>query len=616
MINNKYTIKAVSILLSATLIYACNEKTEIPEYNYTSDRIVVKTEVEGQTKAGYEGTTALPSEFVMDIIQGNNQNYNYSLVRMTKEDTGNTYKSPEGTVLLWEDSDHSNTSVKAMTIPAGMTSVDAENPMKISVCTDQTTEDNIRKSDLLGAVSGEDIVIDGNDININFNHLMSKLYVTCKIQDELAEKSVSINSIHLENICIEGGFSYADMDYSSEIEGTSGNISMFFNSSENTAEGIFYPYIPQEDPVLVVKTTIKGVKKDFRCPISLKDPNGFLGGKRYKMTVRINGTKIENSTINAVKDWTEDSGRIESIADKKILWIGTSIPSAVEWFGIDNNYPKMIADAAGYDIVNNSRPGSFLCFEPVCTWTTSAELEAAFPLGYCLSATHKEVEDKYRPVLNDIKLKENLSQDWVDKWMNDFLGHSYESLIIPYIDGTLDDCSIIIIDHGYNDRHRTAYECLKNTIPGEIPVGKAWLESLINNTSAYTDTYKLDRLSYFVNMNKVIQKCYETRPDIKIIIGNYFASRTPVFATEFTEDIGGVMCGDLICLANEAIAAQWGLESVNVYKYTGIDNPTDFTQYYKFCPDGTHPGSDPSGQLNQMIAYIYIKELRRIFGGN
>ena len=85
MINNKYTIKAVSILLSATLIYACNEKTEIPEYNYTSDRIVVKTEVEGQTKAGYEGTTALPSEFVMDIIQGNNQNYNYSLVRMTKE---------------------------------------------------------------------------------------------------------------------------------------------------------------------------------------------------------------------------------------------------------------------------------------------------------------------------------------------------------------------------------------------------------------------------------------------------------------------------------------------------------------------------------------------------
>ena len=611
----KHIVKTLSILLSAAFIVSCNEKIDTPEYTDDSNRIVVKTEVEGQTKAGYEGTTALPSEFVMDIIQGDSQNYNYSLIRMTKEDAGNTYKSPEGTVLLWADSDHSNTSVKAMTIPAGMTSVDAENPMKISVCTDQTTEENIRKSDLLGAVSGEDIIIDGNNININFNHLMSKLYVTCKIQDELAEKSVKINSIQLENICIEGGFSYSDMDYSSEIEATSGNISMFLNGGENTAEGIFYPYIPQEDPVLVVKTTIEGANKDFRCPISLKDKNGFLGGKRYKMTVRINGTKIENSTINVVKDWTEDSGRIESIADKKILWIGTSIPSAVEWFGIDNNYPKMIADATGYNIVNNSRPSSYLCFDPVCTWTTSAEVNAYFPAGYCLNATHEEIERKYRTVLNNIRKKENLSQDWVDGWMNDFLGHSYESLIIPYIDGTLDDCSIIIIDQGYNDRHNIVYECLLNTIPGELPVGKSWLESLIYTDLTYEDTYDLERVSYIVNMNNVIQKCYDERPDIKIIIGNYFGTRVPVFAEQFP-DYGGVTCGDLLCLANEAIAAQWGLESVNVYKYTGIDNPTDFSQYMKFCPDGTHPGSDLSGQLNQIIAYIYVKELRRIFGGN
>jgi hypothetical protein len=445
---------------------------------------------------------------------------------------------------------------------------------------------------------------------------MSKLYVTCKIQDELSEISISIRSIHLEDICVEGGYSYADMDYSSEIESKLGDIEMFLDSDGTIAEGIFYPYIPVKDPVLVVKTVIRGVEKDFRCPISLKDKNGFLGGKRYKMTVRINGTNIENSSITIVRDWTEDGGRIESIADRKILWIGTSIPSAVEWFGIDNNYPKMIADATGYNIVNNSRPSSFLCFDPVCTWTSSAEVEASFPLGYCLSSTHKEIEAKYRSVLNNIKRKENLSQEWVDHWMNDFLGHSYESLIIPYIDGTLDDCSTIIIDQGYNDRHYIAYECLLNTIPGELPVGKSWLESLIDNTGTYKDTYGMGRLSYFENMNAIIRKCIEKRPDIKIIIGNYFASRTPVFAAEFTEDIGGVRCGDLLCLANEAIAAQWGLESVNVYRYTGIDDPVDFTQYMKFCPDGTHPGSDLSGQLNQMIAYIYIKELRRIFSGN
>ena len=93
----KHIVKTLSILLSAAFIVSCNEKIDTPEYTDDSNRIVVKTEVEGQTKAGYEGTTALPSEFVMDIIQGDSQNYNYSLIRMTKEDTGNTYKSPEGT---------------------------------------------------------------------------------------------------------------------------------------------------------------------------------------------------------------------------------------------------------------------------------------------------------------------------------------------------------------------------------------------------------------------------------------------------------------------------------------------------------------------------------------
>ena len=605
----KHIVKSLSILLSTAFIVSCNDKIDTPEHSDTSNRIIVKTEVEGQTKAGYEGTTTLPSEFVMDIIQGN-ANYNYSLLRMTKEDTGNTYKSPEGTVLLWADAEHKDVYVKAMTIPVGMTSADPEKPMKISVCTDQTTEENIRKSDLLGAVSGEDITIEGNDININFNHLMSKLYVTCKIQDELSEKSVKINSIQLENICIEGGFSYSKMDYDNSTPLSFGNIEMYYNAEEKTAEGIFYPYKPADAPVLLIKTTINGVNKDFRTSLSLKGDKSFEGGKRYNVTVKLSGNAIENSSVTIVKDWENDES-IETIADKKILWIGTSIPTGIG----DNNYPKMIADATGYNIVNNSRPSSYLCFDPVCTWTTSAEVNAYFPDGYCLNATHEEIEIKYRSVLNGIRDRENLSQEWVDRWMNDFLAHSYESLIIPYIDGTIDDCSIIIIDQGYNDRHNIVYECLLNRLQGELPVGKSWLESLINTDLIYEDTYNLERVSYIVNMNNVIQKCYEKRPDIKIIIGNYFATRVPVFVEQF-KDYGGVTCGDLLCLANEAIAAQWGLESVNVYKYTGIDDPTDFTQYMKFCPDGTHPGSDLSGQLNQMIAYIYVKELRRIFGGN
>ena len=59
----KHIVKSLSILLSTAFIVSCNDKIDTPEYSDTSNRIIVKTEVEGQTKAGYEGTTTLPSEF-------------------------------------------------------------------------------------------------------------------------------------------------------------------------------------------------------------------------------------------------------------------------------------------------------------------------------------------------------------------------------------------------------------------------------------------------------------------------------------------------------------------------------------------------------------------------
>lgn len=44
-----------------------------------------------------------------------------------------------------------------------------------------------------------------------------------------------------------------------------------------------------------------------------------------------------------------------------------------------------------------------------------------------------------------------------------------------------------------------------------------------------------------------------------------------------------------------------------------INGENDFM---KFCPDGTHPFSDLTGESNRIIADIYIKELSRIFGLN
>jgi hypothetical protein len=113
----------------------------------------------------------------------------------------------------------------------------------------------------------------------------------------------------------------------------------------------------------------------------------------------------------------------------------------------------------------------------------------------------------------------------------------------------------------------------------------------------------------------------EINPDIRIIIGNYFAWKTPVFESEFAGIAGDLgedsndFCS-LLCAANEAVAGIWNADIVNVYKYTWIMNVMidNMNDYMKFCPDGTHPHSDPTGESNRIIADIYVKELKRIFG--
>ena len=60
------------------------------------------------------------------------------------------------------------------------------------------------------------------------------------------------------------------------------------------------------------------------------------------------------------------------------------------------------------------------------------------------------------------------------------------------------------------------------------------------------------------------------------------------------------------------------LEIVNVYKFTGLDadnvNHRFYNQvFYGLCPDGVHPGSDPTSSLNRIIANIYIEEFKKIF---
>ena len=291
------------VMLIALMLSACNNTNGIiPPLD--EQPITITADVIQHTRAGYQSGVLMPEKFVMDISQNGDAKFNYSLVEMTKAEGSNTYSADRD--LLWADDTHTAT-VKAMTIPMGLTTVDATNVMKVNVSLQQNVESNVATSDLLGATSTSNggITMTDSNINIEFQHLLSKLDISYSFSSEIEGKSIVVNSITLQNICIKGGYSYANM----ALDATNisyGNIVMFHSSTkerEGKAEAIFYPYKPTEDPILVINATINNVNCNFSCPVKLNNANGFIGGKRYTMNVSIIGTSVSGTTATIANGW-------------------------------------------------------------------------------------------------------------------------------------------------------------------------------------------------------------------------------------------------------------------------------------------------------------------------
>ena len=302
-------------MLAVLLLSACDNSDGIIQ-PFEEKPITVTADVIQHARAGYQTDVLMPEKFVMDITQNGEDKFNYSLVEMTKKGT-NTYSATDGRKLLWANETHTAT-VKAMTIPFGLTTVDGTNAMPVNVSLAQNTEANVAASDLLGATSQLDggITINGANINIEFQHLLSKLDVSYNFADEVEGESVVINSITLQNICTTGKFSYANMTLVAESLGYD-DVAMFQSGTgrEGSAEAIFYPYKPTANPTLVINATIDGENCNFSCPVVPKDAtNGFIGGKRYTMTVTIVGTSVSGTEATIAKGW-EDGGEKDFVTE-------------------------------------------------------------------------------------------------------------------------------------------------------------------------------------------------------------------------------------------------------------------------------------------------------------
>lgn len=247
-----------------------------------------------------------------------------------------------------------------------------------------------------------------------------------------------------------------------------------------------------------------------------------------------------------------------------VLWIGTSIPEGCK-------YPEDAANELNFTVYNKAIGASGIVLN-----------EGILNNGRdCkdLSETTAEKEIRYRASVG------------TSEYITDYLikNTSFDSVLIPYIDGTKASCKLVMFDHGYNDREQ---------ISKEVAKGK-------NNINWDSE----DRTTYTGAFRYLLKKIYSVDPTILVVIVGYFSAQHTV----------EVNCKD-VCTMQKWIAEHYHLPIIDTWNLLSISDDiilgTSTKQFEQFCPDGVHPFTDTSGRSDKLYSAAIIKAMRDYPGKN
>jgi len=307
-------------------------------------------------------------------------------------------------------------------------------------------------------------------------------------------------------------------------------------------------------------------------------------------------------SLNAIKNNISSTPR-------KVVWLGTSIPNGCP-------YPQNACSRLGWTCYNKAIGSSGIIVTD--TWGGNTGRD-----GKDLAETISEKETRYRQYVT--------SGDISEATLTAYKGYSYENLLIPYIDGTIDACDTVVIDHGYNDRR---FVDGNNQVYGGIVTE---IDGLANaDFSTDKDDDDFDRSTYVGAFCYLVKKIWEVNPNIRIVVYGHYEKITT------SSWLWSNKCGQEIFTMHKALADHFGFPlldcaslsgfnferipnsdnyisdfndtygtSWTVRKYNGYtgDNITKF-QYY--CPDGLHPHTDLTLRARQRLTDVAVKLLRDI----
>lgn len=289
-------INMIATAALATLLAACSNDSDVfntPDYADTPIGLNVNVSPMA-TRAGYEQGALTEGSFGLYLTTQDtegDERYNCTN-REVRYESGWTI---QGEQLLWKSNDATVTYYAYL--PYTETVGNAAS-YAFTVKTDQSTEDNVKASDLL--CTGQQPATPGTALDITFKHALSKLNVTLKKGSELEDgQNLTFTSVKLSNCATATTVNLTD--------GTTGNTT---NSGQTIT---LYAATANEkyECILVPQTFAQSLK------VEITDDNGkvytfksdneltFSSGKQYTLNLTVGRDKMTTGTISA-KSWGEE----------------------------------------------------------------------------------------------------------------------------------------------------------------------------------------------------------------------------------------------------------------------------------------------------------------------
>lgn len=273
--------------------------------------------------------------------------------------------------------------------------------------------------------------------------------------------------------------------------------------------------------------------------------------------------------------------KISNWNGKKIVWFGTSIPAGVVNagdIGGNGSYPTRIGKMLGATVYNESVGSS------CARGGSHKDITEGDPMGwggmhvlaimYSLSLSSSE--------------KQSFIDDWETKWKDvvhepsafdaskaaEYKASSWDVKLSKYLTGgSIGQCDLYVIDHGYNENVYT--------------YGYTDLEDEPETAN--------DRTYFYGALDFIVRKILNDNPKAHILLIGHYSKGDYQFSG------GENFCMKYVCDAQAKYADRWGITCIPTWNLLGLTSQTitvngeDISVIAARYPDKLHPASDLTG---------------------